>query len=118
MIKQKLLDARLRKGFSQEELADRIGMSQTNYSRRENGLTRISDKEWDRLAKELEVEKDDIFEEDNPYIVYKNNKGNSFNSGTIYFNIPDFVLEHIELLKEQNQFLKKELENYRKNSNN
>lgn len=41
-------------------------------------------------------------------VVYKNNKGNSFNYGNIsYFNVPDFVLEHIELLKTQNGELKK-----------
>lgn len=84
-------------------------MTQPNYSRRENGLKKISDTEWVRIAKELGVKKEDIYEEDSQKVVYKNNKGNSFNYGNIsYFNVPDFVLEHIELLKTQNAELKQE----------
>lgn len=112
MIKEKLLEARLKKSLSQEELADLIGMTQSNYSRRENGLKKISESEWDRIAKGLKVNKEDIYEEDNQNIIFKNIKGNSsvYNSGTIhYFNMPDFVLEHIELLKAQNTELKEKL---------
>lgn len=115
MIKEKLLDARLKKGLSQEELADLIGMTQSNYSRRENGLKRISDPEWTKIAKELKVKKEDIYEEDSQTIVYKNIKGNNSinNSGNIhYFNVPDFVMEHIELLKAKNIELKEKLEKY------
>lgn len=109
MVKEKLFEARTKKGLSQEELADLIGMTQSNYSRKENGLKRIIDIEWDKIAKELKVKKEDIYEEDSPKVVYKGNKGNSFNSGNIsYFNVPDFVLEHIELLKNQVEELKKE----------
>jgi transcriptional regulator with XRE-family HTH domain len=111
MIKKKLLDARLKKGLSQEELADLVGMTQPNYSRRENGLKKISDAEWAKIAKELKVNKEDIYEEDNQNVIYKNIKGNNSinNSGNIhYFNMPDFVLEHIELLKEQNKVVKEE----------
>jgi transcriptional regulator with XRE-family HTH domain len=112
MVKEKLLEARLKKNLSQEELADLIGMTQSNYSRRENGLKKISDSEWNKIAKELKINKDDIYEEDNQNVVFKNVRGNSsvYNSGTIhYFNMPDFVLEHIELLKTQNTELKEKL---------
>ena len=98
MIKEKLFEARTSKGLSQEELADLIGMTQPNYSRRENGLKKISDTEWVKIAKELGVKKEEIYEEDSQKVVYKKIKGNSpiNNSGNIhYFNMPDFVLEHI-----------------------
>lgn len=112
MLKEKLLKARLKKNLSQEELADLIGMSQSNYSRSENGLKKISESDWNKIAKQLKVNKEDIYEEDNQNIVFKNIKGNNsiYNSGTIhYFNMPDFVLEHIELLKAQNTELKEKL---------
>lgn len=109
MIKEKLLNERLKKGLSQEELADLVGMTQSNYSRREKGLKKISDAEWNKIAKELKVQKEDIYQEDSRKVVSKNNNGNSFNSGTIYFNMPDFVLEHIELLKKENNQLKEKL---------
>jgi len=108
MVKEKLFDARTKKGLSQEQLADLVGMTQSNYSLKENGVKKIVDAEWDKIAKELEVKKEDIYEEDNVRIVYKGDKGSVNNSGNIhYFNMPDFVLEHIELLKTQNAELKK-----------
>ncbi len=112
MIKEKLFEARTSKGLSQEELADLIGMTQPNYSRRENGLKKISDTEWVKVAKELGAKKEEIYEEDSQKVIYKKIKGNSpiNNSGNIhYFNMPDFVLEHIELLKTQNAELKQEI---------
>ncbi|WP_264535622.1 helix-turn-helix transcriptional regulator [Flavobacterium sp. N1736] len=103
MSKTKLIQARLAKGFSQQELADLIGMSQSNYSRRENGRKNISDIEWNRIAKELAVEKESIYEADEE----KSVENAEINIRQI--NIPDFIMEHIELLKEENKNLREEL---------
>jgi len=73
MVKEKLFEARTKKGLSQEQLADLVGMTQSNYSRKENGIKKIVDAEWDKIAKELEVKKEDIYEEDSQKVVYKNN---------------------------------------------
>lgn len=110
MMKTKLQEARTRKGLSQEQVANLVGMTQPNYSRKESGITRISKQEWDLIAKKLEVELDDIYEDDASTIIYKNGTGNdNFNfGGTININIPDFVMNYMELLKEQNEILKKE----------
>lgn len=112
MIKEKLKEVRENKNLSQEQLADLVGMTQPNYSRRENGLKKISEIEWNLFAKKLGVTKEEIFEEDLSNIVYKNIKKSPINNvGDIhYFNMPDFVLEHIELLKEKNLFLEKEIQ--------
>lgn len=115
MRKEKLKDARTRKGLSQEELVDCIGMTQPNYSRRENGKHPISNTEWIKMAKVLKVNKDDIYEEDDVKAVYKNIKENSpvnISGNVHYFNMPDFVLEHIDFLKEENRILKERLRNY------
>jgi transcriptional regulator with XRE-family HTH domain len=103
MSKTKLIQARLSKGFSQEELADLIGMSQSNYSRRESGRTNITEAEWQKIAKELGVDKETIYESE------KLNKEKRDEINMIYFNIPDFVMEHIELLKRENKKLKEQL---------
>ncbi|MFH7016141.1 helix-turn-helix transcriptional regulator [Flavobacterium sp. FlaQc-47] len=103
MSKTKLIQARLSKGFSQEELADLIGMSQSNYSRRESGRTSITELEWKKIAKELGVNKEVIFEPD------EQNKEKRDEINMVYFNIPDFVMEHIELLKKENKKLKEQL---------
>lgn len=99
-MKEKLLNARLKKGLSQEELADLIGMSQPNYSRRENGLKNISDVEWTKIAKELGMKKEDI---------YDDNKTITNSENIHYFNVPDFIMEHMEFLRVQNKELKEKL---------
>ncbi len=109
MVKVKLFNIRISKGISQEKLADLIGMTQSNYSRRENGLKKISKTEWDKIAMELGVKKEDIYEEDTNNIFCQNNKSSVNNLVTPYYlNIPDFVLEFIELLKDQNNYFKEE----------
>ncbi len=45
MIKQKLISKGKEKGLSQEEMAFRLGIEQSQYCRRENGKTKISKKE-------------------------------------------------------------------------
>lgn len=52
---------RINKGLSQEELADLIGMSQCNYSRRENGKKKITEAEWKKIAQALNVKIEDIY---------------------------------------------------------
>ncbi|PIF32039.1 helix-turn-helix protein [Flavobacterium sp. 9] len=101
--KIKLIQTRLAKGLSQEEIADLIGMSQSNYSRRESGRTNITETEWQRIAKELGVEKEIIFEPE------EQNKEKRDEINMLYFNIPDFVMQHIELLKKENKKLKEQL---------
>lgn len=111
MLKKRLLDARLHMGLSQEEMADLIGMTQPNYCRREKGLKKISDAEWSKMAKELGVKKEDIYESDDQLFRHRNiGKNNSRNNNS--FIVPDFVIDHIELLKEENRELKEKLKKY------
>ncbi|NHN24617.1 helix-turn-helix transcriptional regulator [Flavobacterium jejuense] len=111
MVKEKLKQYRKKKGFTQEQLAKHLATDTSNYSRKENGEVKITPDEWEKLASFLNCEIDDIYEENNTNVIYKN-KGNSSvnNSGTIhYFNVPDFVLEHLELLKKENSRLQEEI---------
>jgi transcriptional regulator with XRE-family HTH domain len=103
MLKIKLIQARLEKGFSQEELSDLIGMTQSNYSRRETGQKKISQVEWQKIAKELGVEKETIYQCDEEKVI------KSININAWQISIPDFIMEHIELLKKENQKLKQKL---------
>ncbi|OXG05618.1 DNA-binding XRE family transcriptional regulator [Flavobacterium araucananum] len=103
MNKIKLIQTRLARGLSQEELADLIGMSQSNYSRRESGRKNISDIEWNRIAKELGVEIETIYEPDEASSMLSNT------TNMYQFNIPDFIMEHMELLKKENKKLKEQL---------
>lgn len=106
-MKKKLLQARLNKGLSQEELADLIGISQSNYSRREKGLKKISNMEWVKIAKYLDVAKEEIYESDNFNTIDINH---SFKAES--FTIPNFIIEYIEMLTEKNKQLEEKLKKY------
>ena len=61
-----MIDARLRKGFSQEQMADQIGTTQSTYSRIESGFIQKPDEEIvQRIADILEVPIDDLFVKEN-----------------------------------------------------
>jgi len=103
VIKTKLREARLKKEISQEALSDLIGMTQSNYSRRENGRKGISEVEWARIAKALDVNKETIYEANR----LKASHDSSVN--VPFFNIPNQALEYIEFLKNENSKLKEKL---------
>ena len=112
-MKGKLLKARLNKGLSQEEIADSIGMTQSNYCRREKGLKKISDPEWIKMAKVLDLKKEDIYETDSHHTTDAKIAKENYSCKIHYFNVPNFVLEHIELLKNEIRDLKEELEKHK-----
>lgn len=62
MSYEKLITTRKLKGYTQEKLAQQIAMEQTTLSRKERGLSPISDEEWQRIATVLQVPVDDIKE--------------------------------------------------------
>lgn len=113
MIKQKLKEAR-EKMFTQEEFAYKMGMDASNYNRRENGVTKISKSEWDKMAKLLEVKLEEIYEpEDGIYIINNENASGNYSGSNNFFNNQDeFVFEtmkkYICKLEEENETLKQE----------
>ena len=50
-----LKDFRHKKGITQKEMALRMAMEQTTYSRKENGKSPITEDEWKRFAKVLDT---------------------------------------------------------------
>ena len=115
MIKTKLITAR-KKLYTQEKMANLLHMSQSQYHRREKGDVKISDEEWERIAKVLDTTVEDIKEDDYSQQVinnYDNQSGNYVGSNNYFYNIPDFVLDnqqdYINLLKEKRQKLEEEV---------
>ena len=115
MVKNKLIAARKEKNMTQNDLADLLFMSQSQYQRREQGDIRISDEEWGRIAKFLGKDIQDIKEEDSITTIYNydNYSGNYSASNNYFYNIPEFIMknqqEYIEMLKEEIKRLKEEL---------
>ena len=108
----KLIAARKEKNMTQSVISRLLAMSQSQYQRRESGEIVISDNEWDRMAKLLGKEVEDIKEE-KIIITESNNEtyfGNDPLNDTAYCSIPRFMLKNqqnfIEMLKEENKKLK------------
>ena len=102
--------------MTQSEIAELLFISQSQYQRRERGEIRISDEEWERIAKILGKEVQDIKEEDSITAIYnfENNSGNYPASNNYFYNIPEFIMknqqDYIEMLKEEIKKLKEEIE--------
>ena len=93
--KQKLKELRKLK-YSQVEFAELVAMDQSQYNRREKGRIPISDSEWERFAKALNVEVDTIKEADVPIINITHNHGkndNSINGYEIKVNVPKEIFD-------------------------
>lgn len=63
MKKNKLLITRKLKEISQVNMATYLKISQTQYQKRETGKIKISDSEWERIARLLNVNIEDIYED-------------------------------------------------------
>ena len=61
---EKLIEMRKARGFTQKDMADKLCMEVSGYSRRESGETKISIGQWETLAKTLSVPLEKIYEVD------------------------------------------------------
>ena len=110
MLKNKLIETRKRRGYSQEYMANLLCMDVSNYNRRESGQIKISAEQWQKLAKELKVPLEDIYEsDDNMIFIFNDNKGNYCGNVTTY-SMPQEVLDmyqkHISTLEQEIYYLK------------
>lgn len=133
MEHQKLIALRKTKGFTQKQMAAKVPMEQTTYSRKERGKSPISEEEWARIAKTLEVPVEEIKEENVPVSIKNENCTFTDSSviGIQYVNIPQEVYaiilkynakleeetitqkQKIENLQQENQALKDEIKSLR-----
>lgn len=60
MLSRELKSLRIKNGFTQKALAREMGMSETSYSKRENGLIDFNVEEIRKLKSILKMTEDDI----------------------------------------------------------
>jgi len=112
--KEKLIEVRKARGFTQKEMADKLCMDVSGYTKRENGQTKIRFGQWVELAKTLNVPIDDIYEDDEKQsLTFNDNAIGKYcanNINTIYITVPEAVMEsqqkYIHKLEEENNELK------------
>ena len=106
MEKIKLLEMRKSRGFSQNQIAEKLCMDVSNYNRRENGQVKINIMEWEKIAKILDVPLDDIYEsEENQVFICKDNTSVNYQGTNHIYAVPEFLLEtqqkYIKKLEEE-----------------
>jgi len=106
MEKTKLIEARKMKGLLQNEIAERLCMDPSCYSRRESGEIKITKGQWGKLAEILEVPFDEIYEPDESQTFINNGYVQANYQGTQYIHpVPESLLdsqqELIRKLKEE-----------------
>ncbi len=118
MEHQKLKEIRTAKNITQNQMAKKIAMEQTTYSRKERGKSPIQDDEWERFAKALNVPVEDIKVENvptsikNEHFVFNDNSANNQ-----YVNIPqnvfDIIIKYNTKLEQDDQLKNLEIERLR-----
>lgn len=121
-IGKRIRSYREERGFSQEELAEKLHISRSTYQRIENGETNSWINHIENICTSLNVELDDILKPEEGYTqINRNNEQTNDNnaSGMIQnqtnnYNgsdkLTESLLDQIAFLKEENQRLKKEIE--------
>ena len=94
-------------------MADLLGISQSQYNRRENGVSKITKKEWGKMAKVLDTTLEEIYEpEDGVYVIQGDYAHGNFEIGGTFNSNSDFIFntmkKYIKKLEEENRLLKKE----------
>ncbi|MCI3939322.1 helix-turn-helix domain-containing protein [Chryseobacterium aahli] len=118
-IGKRIRTYREEKGFSQEELAEKLHISRSTYQRIENGETNSWINHIENICTSPEVKLDDILKPDEGFVQVNNNNESTNDNGsgviqnqTINYHTSDKLLEslqyHIALLKEENQRLREE----------
>ena len=83
---------RLKKGLSQEEVAEKLGMNQSNYARLENGKTDIKFERLAQIAEALEMSVGSLIDYDE--------KAELTEDARFYFDALQGKIKEIEKLKE------------------
>lgn len=114
MEKTKLIQTRIKKGFTQQQVAEYLCIDVSNYNRREKGTSKITNNEWEKLSKLLEVPLEEIYEnEESMIFICKDNATGNYQGNNHIYSIPEYLLEsqrkYILKLEEEIQKLKERL---------
>ena len=95
------------KGYSQEVMAELLGISHTAYAKMERGETKVTEDKLSQIANVLGIEKEDLRSFDEK-MIFKNcnnilNSANSSQYNNDFENERKAYLQTIELLKAQNE---------------
>jgi len=103
-LHEKVKQLREEKKLSQDYMAHELGLSQSQYSRRESGQISFVAEEISQLAKLMETTIAELYGEET--IIFNNHDQKGGNFGQ-YFTIPDKLIEQYEArLKEKDEMIR------------
>jgi DNA-binding XRE family transcriptional regulator len=110
MEKTRLASIRSIKGFTQQQMADKLFMDVSTYNRKEKGQVKIRKEEWSKIADVLEVSIEDIYEGEESHVFRDQSTENYLGTNHIYA-IPQSMLasqqKYIVMLEAEIARLKK-----------
>ena len=110
-IGQKIRQIRELKGYSQEFVANKLGVSQRAYSKLETNETKLDWQKITKIAGVFEIDPLDIVSFDDNLVFHNCNQSGKF--GQFYNNIPEKLIEQYEMriknLEDEIVFLRKEV---------
>ncbi len=120
-IKNKIKNIRELKNYTQEYMAERLGVTQAGYSKIEKGKTSLSYEKLVDIGKILDVTVEDIisFDYDKYFSNFNNNKITGNNNGSILINadnssvLKELYEDKIQLLEKLLNRTEHELERYK-----
>ena len=107
-IGQRIKRIREAKDYTQEHLANKLGISQNSYSKIETGGVKITTDRLKQIAEVLEVSPEELLHED--YKVFNQNNGTIDKFYGYIEHLQEDNKEHIKMLYEQIRYLQKENE--------
>lgn len=117
-IEEKIRSVREIKNFTQEYMAEKLGITQAGYSKIENGGTKLSYAKLAEISKILGVEVEELlaFDSQKYFNSFNNVKGS--NNGSVTIKVEDGDIKRlyedkIKLLERLLDMTEKELKNYR-----
>jgi transcriptional regulator with XRE-family HTH domain len=108
MVGQKIKKIRELKNLTQEYVSEKLGVSQSNYSKIESGEIDIPIERLEQISKVFNLRPEDIltFDENMVFNVMYNKTGNGFVINQVSENEKKLYEDQIKTLKEENSYLK------------
>jgi transcriptional regulator with XRE-family HTH domain len=106
-IGEKIRQIRDLKGFSQEYISDKLGISQRAYSKIERNEIKIDWEKITEISKVFEIDPMDLISFDDNLIFNNCSQSGKFINSQAHFNVPDKLIEQYE---SRIKFLEKQLE--------
>ena len=109
-----LKEIRVSKGFTQKQMAEKMAMEQTTYSKKERGISPINENKWKRLSEIFETPID-VLKKALPR-TQKVNENEQKDMVSIPLNVFTDIVHQKQKIQEENNALKEAMQNLKKQS--